>query len=77
MTSIEELQARVLDEVERRGGMDAVLGSLSGPGECTATALFSVRDEFTDEQFGLVFALGQHALMALVFDVIGRPVVKE
>jgi len=63
MPSFSDLCARVLYEVEERGGMEAVLNSGSGPGECTATAPFSLRDGFAEEQFKLVFALGQHALL--------------
>lgn len=68
-TSYDGLRSRVHDEIEARGGMNAVLDTTSGPGECTATALFSVANEFTEDQFRLVFALGQ---IALVTDVFGN-----
>jgi hypothetical protein len=53
--------------------MDEVMAFSDAPGECTATALFSIADEFTEEQFRLVFVLGQVALMSLVFGVEVRP----
>jgi hypothetical protein len=69
MPSLDELHARVLDEVQDRGGMEAVLNAGAAPGECTATALFSIQDEFTEEQFRLVFALGQLGLISEVFGI--------
>jgi hypothetical protein len=69
MTTYEELRARVNDEIEARGGIDAVLDTRSGAGECTATALFSIRDQFTEDQFKLVFSLGQLALVSDVFGI--------
>lgn len=68
-TSMDELRARVLDEVKHRGGMRSVMDSQTGPGECVATALFSVKDEYTDEQFSTVFALGMIALVSVVFGI--------
>jgi len=68
-TTFHDLVRLTMEEAERRGRVDVVMASPSAPGECAATALFAIQNEFSQEQFKLVFALGQHALVSHVFGV--------